>query len=705
MRRALLAMAFVFALLAAGSPASAEHFLPNNCALYPISTTYEGPVDRSPYLAAMDLASFNMIAPNSGFFGTARVEAGPRSNRGVAEDPFIPRRVLKAIAHIESNTAQADHTVYWGATGPTKVSFDCGHGIMQITSGMTSPADGGWPSTQQSLVTTHYIYNVARGAAILATKWNTAPEARPVVGQGNPNIVEDWYYAVWSYNGFAGINNPLNYAWPHVGFSCGSANDGFGHNRGNYPYQELVYGCIARPPSVNGQQLWNPLSASLPNLNNAGVREALGNFPNSSRMDMPSPSPTHGDNMTRPADAVRDFLLGAPSLRVSPTVVQGNVSEVTITNGGSSILAWRAKPRQSWIRVNRQAGVTLSSDVPCTPNEPCERRSTLRISIDVARAPATGEGRVTIQSLTTGQRRTVVVALGRKDHFYLTDDSKPANTMAGRYAWEGIEAYISPGPRGGWVPLYRLWKGGTVGDHFYTRSSSQRDAAERAGYTYQEVAGYISPVSGPGLVPLYRLWKGASAKNHLYTTSIQERNRARDSLGYTYEGVTGFVSATPNAGLAPFYRWWNSSIVDHFYTMSSAEPAPASGDPHRFEGVEAYVAPAPRAGWMPLYRLWKGSPKWDHFYTTSRDERDRAVDDGYKYEGIVGYVANGPAAGRVPLYRLWKGGATSDHFYTTSASERDRAVSLSGFVYEGIAGYVGKRGWPDLIPLLRWWAP
>ena len=705
MRRALLGLGVLFAIFAAWSPASGEHFLPSTCAIYPTSTTYEGPIDRSPYLVASELASFNMIAPNDDFFGTSRVEEGPRSNRRVAEDPFIPASLLKAIAHIESNTAQADHTVYWGATGPTKVSFDCGHGIMQITSGMTSPADDGWPSTEQALVSTHYMYNVARGAAILATKWNTAPQSRPVVGNGNPRIVEDWYYAIWSYNGFAGVNNPLNYSWPRVGYSCGSAGDGYGHNRGNYPYQELAYGCMARPPFVNGDRLWTPQAASLPNLGDPAVRDALGHFPNSSQMDMPSPVPTHQDNTSQPAAAVRDFLLGSPSLRVSPTVVQGDVSAVTITNTGSSILAWRARPEQDWLSVDQQAGVALSSDVPCTSGEPCSRSPTLTITIDTDEAPPTGEGQVTIESLTTGQRSTVRVILGRRDHFYLTDDSKPAGAMAGRYAWEGVAAYISPGPRSGWVPLYRLWKGGTTGDHFYASSVAQRDAAVRSGYTYEKVAGYVSPVSRPGLVPLYRLWKRGNVKNHFYTTSVEERNRARDVLGYTYEGVTGYVSAVPAAGLAPFYRWWNRSIADHFYTMSSAEPAPAPGDPYRFEGVEAYVSPAPRSGWTPLYRLFKGGSTWDHFYTTSSAERNSAQQSGYRYEGVVGYIATGAGGGRSPLYRLWKGGATRDHFYTTSAASRDAAVSRYGYEYEGVTGYVPTDGAANLVPLFRWWAP
>ena len=54
---------------------------------------------------------------------------------------------------------------------------------MQVTSGMTVPlGDNSQASPDQLLVATHYAYNIARGAAILADKWNAAPESRPIAG-------------------------------------------------------------------------------------------------------------------------------------------------------------------------------------------------------------------------------------------------------------------------------------------------------------------------------------------------------------------------------------------------------------------------------------------------------------------------------------------------------------------------------------------
>lgn len=419
MRRLLLAATLLaVAWLAAPSPpASATHTAPSDCAIYPIPTTYEAAQNRAAYMYGVNLAAYNMVAPADGFFGVPTVEAGARNSRGTAGMSYVPPVLLKAVSWIESGSAQGDHTVWWNATGPAKVSFDCGHGIMQVTSGMTDPADGGWPSSQQALLATHYLYNIGRGSAILVEKWNSAPDYRPIVGNGDPRLLEDWYFALWSYNGFTGpganrSNHPLDpryAAWPRTPFSCGPANDGLGHSYANYPYQELVYGCAAHPPSVAGQPVWSPMNATLPDLNNPTWRDPLSRFPNTSQMDMPTPNPVHIDPTARPPQELLTLLRGSPLLSVSRTAVMGNVNPVVLSNPGTGILAWRAKPQQSWIRVDKQAGVALAAGVPCTAGQPCDRATTLTISVNTVTAPPSGVGQVVIESLITGQRITVQV--------------------------------------------------------------------------------------------------------------------------------------------------------------------------------------------------------------------------------------------------------------------------------------------------------
>jgi hypothetical protein len=332
----------------------------------------------------------------------------------------MPPTLLKTIGYIESALAQAASSVPWGATGPTLISFDCGHGIMQITSGMTAGHDAGFPSGDQALIATHYLYNIARGSTILAEKWNYAPEARPLAGtdtNSTPRLVENWYYALWSYNGFTGPGanrsnhprDPIYAAWPRTGFSCGPSNDGYGHSYGNYPYQEIVYGCMARPPSVNGVALWQRIPATLPNLNDPRWRNplSLSNFTASdgfARMDMPSPAPAHRDTVPEPAAGAASYMKGAPRLSVSRTIVSGQTNTVTISNVGTGILAWRAKPGQSWVSVNRQGGVALSPGVPCSPGASCERNPALTITSQNGRT-----GWVDIENLLTGQKWRVSI--------------------------------------------------------------------------------------------------------------------------------------------------------------------------------------------------------------------------------------------------------------------------------------------------------
>lgn len=49
-------------------------------------------------------------------------------------------------------------------------------------------------------------YNVSVGAAILTDKWRASP---CVGGKHHLQVVEDWYFATWGYNGFT-RNNPNN---------------------------------------------------------------------------------------------------------------------------------------------------------------------------------------------------------------------------------------------------------------------------------------------------------------------------------------------------------------------------------------------------------------------------------------------------------------------------------------------------------------
>ena len=203
------------------------------------------------------------------------LETGPRNARQPrSHEATVPPSLYKAMVWVESGWAHAGGSVPYGGVGPVLVAIDCGYGLGQITTGMghlaSPPAlDIRVPSARQAMIGTHPLFNLAEGVRIFADKWNSAPEFRPVAGNGDPAALEDWYYAVWSYNGFAFINHPLNPNRNPLRGEVWHCNDpnapGFGtFTWGDYTYQEKVYGCVRYPPVPKGQSYPPPLAPGGP---------------------------------------------------------------------------------------------------------------------------------------------------------------------------------------------------------------------------------------------------------------------------------------------------------------------------------------------------------------------------------------------------------------------------------------------------------
>jgi hypothetical protein len=293
-------------------------------------------------------------------------------------EPYVPPTILKAIGWVESSWSQAAFSVPYGGIGPALISRDCGYGIMQVTTGMQNTT--GEPTREQLMVAAHFAYNIARGTRILVDKWNLATELRPIVADRSPEVIEDWYYAIWGYNGFVFVNHPLNPrfpAWPRTPYSCGPFDDGFGHDRSQYPYQELVMGCMAHPPEPEGAALWQALEVTPPDLSQVDFAEALkvSNFACDSPnycyddMDMPRPADSHMDPTEVGGD--RSAIVGSPVLEVSTLNVEmaahpqglSQPHEVTISNAGTGLLVWRATPSASWLQLSANQGLALSKQL------------------------------------------------------------------------------------------------------------------------------------------------------------------------------------------------------------------------------------------------------------------------------------------------------------------------------------------------------
>jgi hypothetical protein len=261
-------------------------------------------------------------------------------------------------------------------------------------------------------------------------------------------ILENWYFAVWAYNGFTGpgasrSNHPLDPiygSWPRQPYSCGPTSDGKGHNRSNYPYQELVYGCVTNPPVVDGKQLWQAQAITLPDLSNATVKAALSManfvFPYS-KMDIPTPQPLHTDNTPKPDASLRAKVLGSPVMALSDTTAHvgydptsgSTVDVVDISNSGTGVLTWYATSSVSWLQVLPYTGVAVGSDLQCSADaitsaktaatDPtaaalaaatCDRKGHLQLVVDATKAPAGRQtATVTVQQLGSSQSQTITV--------------------------------------------------------------------------------------------------------------------------------------------------------------------------------------------------------------------------------------------------------------------------------------------------------
>jgi MYXO-CTERM domain-containing protein len=177
----------------------------------------------------------------------------------------FPCELLKGIARQESGWRQfcvpdtpSDEV---GGNSRTIISFDCGYGIGQVTSGMHS---GENPGFDRALVASDPTYNLATGTRILAGKWL----ATNCVGDNQPTVIEHWYTATWAYNGLAYVNNPSN---PNYDSNRGVWNPA---NGGGAPYQEKVFGWMEHT-----QGLWTDTKLAYPNPGDCGGSGSPGDLP------------------------------------------------------------------------------------------------------------------------------------------------------------------------------------------------------------------------------------------------------------------------------------------------------------------------------------------------------------------------------------------------------------------------------------------
>jgi len=133
----------------------------------------------------------------------------------------------------------------------TIISFDCGYGVGQVTSGMHV---GETPDFDRDRVAAEPSYSVQVSLKILAEKWRTTA----CTGDNQPSIVENWYLATWAYNGYAFVNNPNN---PNLDAMRPVCDPNVGC--AGRTYQERIWGWMEHPPA---DARWAALAPAYPDL-------------------------------------------------------------------------------------------------------------------------------------------------------------------------------------------------------------------------------------------------------------------------------------------------------------------------------------------------------------------------------------------------------------------------------------------------------
>ncbi|HEX3788874.1 MAG TPA: hypothetical protein VHW44_13505 [Pseudonocardiaceae bacterium] len=220
---------------------------------------------------AADLAVQNSLTLTrpAGWNGSALPAYTPQGmfpNHALAGGGSVPAQVLLGVMSQESNMWQASNHVVDGESGNfeqggfygndgdiTTVRFDqsdCGYGAAQVTTGMTLADTTTYTANQKLAITVDYAANIAAGLEILEDKWNQLFGLGMTVNGGDPQYIENWWYALWAYNsgwhaqgaagtpyGLGWANNPANedFVPDRKGFLDASYDDAKTPNHWSYP--------------------------------------------------------------------------------------------------------------------------------------------------------------------------------------------------------------------------------------------------------------------------------------------------------------------------------------------------------------------------------------------------------------------------------------------------------------------------------------
>ncbi|NJO05210.1 MAG: hypothetical protein HC876_06615 [Chloroflexaceae bacterium] len=251
-------------------------------------------LDPATLASTFDVAALGTIGVGNAPEQPMTIRRG-RGDEATFVRAYVPCVLVKSHGAVESEQTRGalifngwkQFNAPPGFEGETVVNTDaglCAYGIMQLIDGMN--ADRPWPpggGFSPQRVAGQSSYNIAAGVKLLIHKWNNIPQ---VVGENDPYVVEDWYFASWAYFGLTEADNPTDPRFPPNRGDWQCAQDPT-QQRINWPYQELVWGCARNPPRIGttNTPLWTAVPLTLPD---------RGLFANGIPNEIPRPLPAHG---------------------------------------------------------------------------------------------------------------------------------------------------------------------------------------------------------------------------------------------------------------------------------------------------------------------------------------------------------------------------------------------------------------------------
>jgi len=266
---------------------------PNNQAYQPKPRQVEWAVDRA-VKGELTRTSRTESWGNLGIEPFSPQGVFPRVALAGGGGKTMPPQIVLGVLMNESNLWQADrYTAPGNAGNPLIGNFygnrgkfdgttiyktiwdvdfadaDCGYGVGQITDGMRLaghekvdangvPTETSLPYDQQRLIALDYQANIAMTVRMLGQKWNELYDAGMLVNNGDPSKIENWYYALWTYNsgfhpyvdastpwGVGWTNNPACSLYPPYRPDFLYSSQADASHPQDWPYQEKVIGWAA----------------------------------------------------------------------------------------------------------------------------------------------------------------------------------------------------------------------------------------------------------------------------------------------------------------------------------------------------------------------------------------------------------------------------------------------------------------------------